>query len=163
MRTSRHDSNRPKLYSAPRRFDLATMLVVTTAYAVLFACMKALNFDVVPFAIIAGFITFVGVAQSLLNHWHRPRLVSCLTGVFVYAAFVVWKYIEAGRNPYFGTMVYGLILSGAFMGYFCGLLVGGVFLISEFLRTTLLGSAPSQEHEQEYAPEESPWTHDEQS
>src|SRR3972149_9367743 len=37
-------SSRPKVYSTPRRFDLATMFAVTSAYALLFAAMAALQF-----------------------------------------------------------------------------------------------------------------------
>ncbi len=37
-------SSRSKVYSTPRRFDLATMFVVTSAYALLFAAMAALQF-----------------------------------------------------------------------------------------------------------------------
>jgi len=33
-------SSRPKVYSAPRRFDLTTILVVTAGYAVLFGALK---------------------------------------------------------------------------------------------------------------------------
>ena len=34
-----------RVYSAPRRFDIATMLVVTVAYALLMGAMRVLKFD----------------------------------------------------------------------------------------------------------------------
>ncbi len=150
-------ANQKKLYSAPRRFDLSTMLVVTSAYAVLFAGMKSLDFGNTAIVVVAGLITLVGAAQSVFDSWQNPRVVSVLAGVAYSAAITV---LESGGSRFPGYLVWAIIANsifGAFMGYFCGVLVGGVFLVSEFLRTTLLGRPPNTQTAADDATDESPW------
>ena len=43
VRANRGPTTRPTVYSAPRRFDLATIFVVTSAYAMLFGGLCALG------------------------------------------------------------------------------------------------------------------------
>ena len=77
-------SSRPKVYSAPRRFDLTTIFVVTSAYAVLFAVMTALKLPPSVSLISAGFITTVGIGHALLFRGLKPRTASLLVGAAVY-------------------------------------------------------------------------------
>lgn len=146
-----------RLYSAPRRFDLATMLVVTTAYGILFAGMKLLNFPKGGFFLVAGLITVVGVAQSLFHNWRNPRAVSVLAGMTCYAVIAVWDRIETGFYVQIGTAVIGAVLSGGMLGYFFGVGVAGVFLLADYLRCGLLGRAPQTKTDVEQASLESPW------
>jgi hypothetical protein len=69
-----------KVYSAPRRFDLATIFVVTFAYSLLFAAMNVFGFLPMVSLIVGIFITLVGAGQALLFGGHHPRVASVLTG-----------------------------------------------------------------------------------
>lgn len=133
------------------------MLVVTTAYALLFATMKALDFREISFFYFSGLITIIGVAQSVLDSWQRPRTVSILAGLMFYMAVYVWEFLQSGYRPYMIEVFFQMLFSGTILSYFCGVLVGGVFLVSEFLRTILLGRAPIVKARDEEADRESPW------
>ena len=152
------------LYSAPRRFDLATMLVVTTAFAILFAGMKALDFPVEPFVYFAGLVTTVGIAQSLTYRHYSPRMVSIVVGILYYQLFGIFLFLAADRAlPDIFVVITGLMCSailGPIQGYIAGVLVGGTFLAAEVLREVLqavrfvnLGRSQDREN----ASDESPW------
>ncbi len=143
-----------KRFAAPRRFDLVTMLVVTLAYALLFAGMKVLDFSSSAFIRIASLITLVAIAQSLFATWEKPRQVSFLfsndprqvsviVGIAFYVFFMPWMYgaaffwQEIQRGVSLGPLVMSLpaiLLPGTLMGYFSGVLVAGVFLVADRLR-----------------------------
>lgn len=122
---------RPTLYSAPRRFDLATILAVTSAYALLFAGLARLQSPPATTLIIAGFITLVGVAQSVLFGGNRPRLASAVAGV---GMSVVPFLIAAAMGRPSRISVGCQLIAGPLMGYLAGALVGSVFLVSDYLR-----------------------------
>jgi hypothetical protein len=127
-----------KIYSAPRRFDLATIFVVTSAYAALFAGMTALNFPPIASGAVAGFVTLVGLAQALLFRGRQPRLASVLVGTAIYslAALAIWLASGQRRYPTALVLLAGTysIIGGAILGYLSGALIGGVFLIADVLR-----------------------------
>lgn len=152
-----HPAKHQRLYSAPKRFDLSTMLVVTTAYALLFATMKALDFREISFFYFSGLITFIGAAQSLLCSWQKPRTVSILAGLVFHMAMYVWAFRRAGYSLYMIADLFQMLFFGTILSYFCGVLVGGVFLVSEFLRTILLGRAPIVKTRDDETDRESPW------
>src|SRR5262249_43539533 len=52
-----------ELYSAPRRFDLATIFVVTAAYSILFGAMSAMDYGPVAKVAVGLLITMVAVSQ----------------------------------------------------------------------------------------------------
>jgi hypothetical protein len=125
-------SSRPKVYSTPRRFDLATMFVVTTAYALLFAAMAALQFPPMASILTAAFITLVGIGQSILFGGLRPRTASIVVGTASICVLMGGSLIFAGRM-YFFALVSGIIY-GPVLGYIAGVMVGGVFLVADKLR-----------------------------
>ncbi len=128
-------SSRPKVYSTPRRFDLATMFVVTTAYALLFAAMAALQFTPTASILTAAFITLVGIGQSVLFGGLRPRTASIAVGTASFCVLMGGSLLFAGRM-YFFAVVSGIIY-GPVLGYIAGVMVGGVFLIADKLRRLL--------------------------
>ena len=71
----------PRLYSVPRRYDLATLFTVTLAYALLFGAMQRSGMPPNVAFDVAGFITLVGIGQALLFKGNAPRLASVVTGV----------------------------------------------------------------------------------
>jgi hypothetical protein len=126
-----------KIYSAPRRFDLATIFVVTFAYSLFFAALSSLGTPPALSVIFGVFISVVAVGQALLYGGNNGRIASIITGA-VAAVPVTWALIiwAAPRN-----MVALLILLapigamvGAACGYLAGTLVGGVFLVADKLR-----------------------------
>jgi hypothetical protein len=133
------------LYSAPRRFDLTTIFVVTAAYSIVFGVMSSLNhygrmtyFGPVTQAGVGVFITVVAMVQALYHHQANPRGVSIVAGAVTQTAIVSflammhWYY-----EPFLIVLVgYGMI-GGAICGYLAGTVVGGVFLIADFLRGKL--------------------------
>jgi hypothetical protein len=72
-----------KIYSAPRRFDLATIFVVATAYCLFFAALSPLPLPGVASLVVAGFITLVGVGQAVLYRGLQPRKASIVVGIAI--------------------------------------------------------------------------------
>ena len=126
-----------KIYSAPRRFDLATIFVVTFAYSLFFASLSGMGTPPALSVIFGVFISIVGLGQALLYGGNNGRIASIVTGAAA-AIPITWAIIiwESPRN-----MVALLILLapvgamvGALCGYLAGTLVGGVFLVADKIR-----------------------------
>jgi putative addiction module component (TIGR02574 family) len=126
----------PKIYSAPRRFDLATIFVVMSAYSILFAAMSGLQFPPQASLMVGGFITIVGIGQAVLFGGRKPRLASVVTGL---AAFLVGLLVSLFEPRMYARPLILIVMSawlivGAAAGYVAGVLVGGVFLVADLLR-----------------------------
>jgi len=130
----------PKLYSVPRKLDLASLFVFTTCYGLLFALMNLVQADALFFAIVAGFFTCVGVSQAILFKGNAPRLASCLTGAAYYVGIFLVSRITYGMPPSrIGnwSFIVFVLLVGAAVGYVSGACIGGVFLVADALRKRL--------------------------
>ena len=134
----------PQVFGVPRRYDLATLMAVTLAYACLFGALRAL--DAFPEAMvwIAGFLTVIGAAQALLFGGKRPREASYLTGAALMLAVMVigWGIEPLGRAFQNRAIFMFILFStyaifGALLGYAGGGLVAGVFLVAHHLRSGL--------------------------
>ena len=79
----------PRLYSVPRRYDLATLFTVTLAYSLLFGLMQRLGMPPIAAFVVAGFITVVGIGQALLFRGNAPRLASVVIGAVVPTVLLV--------------------------------------------------------------------------
>jgi hypothetical protein len=126
-----------KLYSAPRRFDLATIFVVTTAYAILFSGMTVLTFPPAVSVCVALYITMVGIGQATLFFGSRPRLASMIAGGIAYCILGVglWLMNAAIYNAMMlPILLVNAFIGGALLGYPAGVLIGGVFLVADVLR-----------------------------
>jgi putative addiction module component (TIGR02574 family) len=139
--TNRPAPHRParvsKLYSAPRRFDLATIFAVTAAYSILLGGMSALRFPPEVSCYVAAFITLVGIGQAVLFRSSMPRLASVLTGMVAYFLCTISFALVEPRFDLFGFMPAAIVFSivfGGLLGYLAGVLVGGVFLVADVLR-----------------------------
>lgn len=135
-------SSRPKVYSAPRRFDLSTIMVVTAAYALMFSVINALfsSFGgAAGISIMVGvFVTLVGVGQAFMFGGRRPRTASILVGTILTCLIMFGSMALFARGggasfmlPW--VLVYG-VMTGAIYGYLAGVMVGGVFLVSDWIR-----------------------------
>lgn len=125
-----------KLYSAPRRFDLATMMAVTLAYALLFGAFRLAGIQATGVVLAAGFITCVGVSQAVLFRGKKPRLSSVLVGaVCLLGVYVVDIAIrDTLLAPDLAATLMWFAVLGAILGYFAGVAVGTVFLVSDVIR-----------------------------
>ncbi|HEX5470683.1 MAG TPA: hypothetical protein VFW73_02300 [Lacipirellulaceae bacterium] len=130
-------SNTSELFSAPRRFDLATIFVVTAAFSLLFGAMSAMDFGPITEVIVGVLITVVAAAQAYYQHSANPRGVSVAGGAITLAAMLVVVDIAQPRlfsEPRFVVVVIYGICGGAICGYLAGVLVGGVFLVADVVR-----------------------------
>jgi hypothetical protein len=127
-----------RVYSAPRRFDLTTIFIVTLAYSLLFGAMSALSFPAGTSAAIGGFILLVGAGQALLFGGTRPRTASLLVGTLIYSAAMLVVWIINGQRIMSASTLLIMstyaIVGGAILGYLAGIIVGAVFLIADKLR-----------------------------
>lgn len=152
----------PDVYSAPRRYDLATMLVMTTAFALLFAGMKLMDAHIGVFLYLAGLIVVIGVAQSLLSDVFCPRKISIAVGIaYSIVGVVVIVLVFQGSRRFSGPdlLLVLTVISGPAQGYLGGALVAGTFLIADSLRGFLKGVSflsPKQSGEGEKK-QQSPW------
>lgn len=130
-----------KIYSVPRRFDLATIFVVTLAYSLLFGAMKALSFPPIASAIVGGFVLIVGEAQAFLFGGKRPRTASIIAGALMYSLALAAAWIASGPRFYSTSQLLipasFTIAGGAILGYLSGVIIGGVFLVADKLRNRL--------------------------
>jgi putative addiction module component (TIGR02574 family) len=135
-----------KIYSVPRRFDLATIFIVTLAYSLLFGTMKAISFPPIASAIVAGFISIVGAAQAFLFGGKQPRTASIIAGALTYSLAIAAACIANGPRIYATSELLisasFTIAGGAFLGYLAGVTIGGVFLVADKLRNRLSRKQP---------------------
>lgn len=133
------------VFSAPRKFDLSTILVVTTAYAAVFALMRAISFSAMAFLFVSAFITSVALGQAILFRAKHPRWASTLAGsVFFVIGLLAWSVIGQHGPPPSPMIVFSLI-TGAFWGYIGGVLVGFVFMVAHGVRLLLSRDSSGQE------------------
>ena len=128
-----------RLYAVPRRFDLATIMVVTFAYALVLGASRMLKLPPHIVFHIAGFLSAVAIGQALLFRGKKPRLSSALVGavyvvgVYAYGALTrepsLLQFQVAILRIWFFIALYGVIV-----GYFGGIAVGSVFLLSDVAR-----------------------------
>ncbi|KAA5538503.1 hypothetical protein FYK55_27575 [Roseiconus nitratireducens] len=131
-----HPQKRRGVYSAPRKFDLATVLVVTTAFAMLFAFLNALGASSLVTSLIAILLVLVALGQAVLFGGRHPRQASLAVGsVFSVVVVALLGKINLSSGP--DSIIFsvlGNLAVGALYGYFAGVLVGSVFMVSELLR-----------------------------
>jgi hypothetical protein len=144
-----------RIYSAPRRFDLATVFVVTTAYCLLFAAMGAMGASGVVTLVIAGFITLVGIGQAVLYGGQRPRKASVVVGIGLTWIGCAMPLVLSGARMIGNGMILGTVLYaatygsalGALLGYLAGTVVAGVFLVTDRVRQRFWPTPETQAEE----------------
>ncbi len=139
-------TNVSELYSAPRRFDLATIFVVTAAYSLLLGGLSALDALPIIKVIISVMVAIVATTQALFLPVANPRGVSIVTGAVAYTiiSFIIWFSIRGvfPNSFFFVTFINGIV-GGSILGYLVGTVVGGVFLVADKVRTRYEGKKES--------------------
>ena len=151
-RVSTPKAIQPRIYCAPRRFDILTILCVSSVYAIAFAILTGAKVPMPLALMLTLFVTFIGLAQAILWKGERPRLASILIGIlfFVAACILMLPATQYVNDPYeifFFVMVSPFV--GSIVGYVFGAAIGGLFLAIEGIRDTLFIAHKS------YAPTES--------
>src|SRR4051812_16227030 len=126
---------REEIASVPRRYGPGTLMVVTAAYAILFAGFKALGADQAWWIGTAVFLTGIGIAQ-MISGPHGARRASAVAGAIllplvvggtVYAFYLSSNSSERWRHDEFMNVA-GLVcfaVLGAPFGYLGGTVVAG--------------------------------------
>jgi small basic protein len=135
----------PQVFGVPRRYDLATLMAVTLAYACLFGALRALSWPPEAMVWTAGFLTVIGAAQALLFGGKRPREASLFAGVGLLMAVVmvergihaVWQDVLMDATQTLSLFFIAIVLPGFLLGYAGGVIVAGVFLVAHHLRSGL--------------------------
>lgn len=119
-------------FSAPRKFDLSTVLVVTTAYAAAFAMMRAIGLTPIAILTVGAFFTSVALGQAILFRGKNPRWASAVVGACFFAFMFLMD--RHGRPPHELPLIVFNLLFGALWGYAGGVIVGAVFMIAHGVR-----------------------------
>lgn len=136
----------PRLYSVPRRYDLATLMAVTLAYALLFAAMRLWDASPAAVGVVSLFVTVVGLAQAVLFRGRHPRAASLIGGAVAWFLcgllnVLMWRRTADTPAEYWITAAIGLAISSVcpamVLGYLAGTLVAGVFLVADLIRKSL--------------------------
>ena len=123
------------VYSVRRKLDLASLLVFTAGYAMLFALMSAYRLEAQYFPMVAGFFTSIGLSQAWLFGGKAPRIASCLTGTLYSVFFALIFLVES--SPSFDKIVLIIFLVsilGLSIGYYSGVCIAGVLLVIDKMR-----------------------------
>jgi hypothetical protein len=125
------------LYSAPRRFDLATIFVVTAAYSLLLGAMSAMDFGPITKMSVGLLVTVIAASQAFFQNVANPRGVSIVSGAIAQSVLILMLGLFV-RNwleiPLIAAVILYGLLGGAIAGYLIGAMVGGVFLVADKLR-----------------------------
>jgi hypothetical protein len=130
----------PAPVGVPRRFSIGTMMILTTAFAVLFGVLKTIGVDPGTFAAISLFIGGVAACQSLLFKGKMPRLASFVGGILlcflIGATGTALDYLPSQGHYHIITLVGSLIgvgigamICGGPLGYIVGCFVAAIFLV----------------------------------
>jgi len=140
LEVTEHDPSPPestRVFSAPRKFDLSTVIVVTTVYAVGFAALRAVGFPAVGVFVLAAFFTSVALGQAVLFGAKHPRMASTVVGsAFVAIAVTIGTLADPDavtiqEDP---SILFIAAFWGVLFGYVGGVLVGSVFMVAHGVR-----------------------------
>jgi uncharacterized membrane protein YGL010W len=134
LRVQRERSHEKLLYSVPRQFDIATLLVVSLAYSLFFTFLRVLDAPWPVYAFFGLLTVVVAIAQTLFPFGNEPRWASMCAGV-VYCW--VWCLIGGVAAGNLFIALWGLFCSvvvGPAFGYLVGAIEAGVFLVADKVR-----------------------------
>lgn len=124
------------IYKVPRRFDLATMFVVTFAFAAFLGVLGAFGVPTIVQITLVGLLSVVGMVQMIVpTRYVRWAAVMCGWVVYL-AAFIA--QISQQRHPVsseeIAGLLCGMLIGGSLMGYIAGVVDAGVFLVADYVR-----------------------------
>lgn len=126
----------------PRRFDIGTMMILATVFAVLFGILIMLNVPTSSFVYIAIFIAGVAISQMLLFKGKDPRAASIIAGSVIFYLLMVFVCLTTDSREFPRELISSfsgilpLLVIGGFLGYIVGGLFAGGFMIRKKLGKT---------------------------
>ncbi len=122
--------------SVPRRFGAGVLMILMTAFAVLFAVMRTCGARPEIFILVSGLFLGVTLGQILLFQGKRPREASLVAGGVTFPLEVLAVGLCEGPSnaapvEFIMSMVCCAAVAGAPLGYLAGCLVAGVFFVQE--------------------------------
>lgn len=122
-------------FGVPRRFGIGTILVVTTAFAVLLSLLQTAGAPPGVVWFVIAFVSLVGLGQMLLFGAKRPRKASIVMGalglpLMTFATLVLFSPRGVRAEEAVCVTFTACIFGGGF-GYLAGGVVAGVFLIMD--------------------------------
>jgi hypothetical protein len=147
-----------ELYSAPRRFDLASIFVVTAAYSILLGSLSLMSTPPAVMVVVAGMLGIIAATQAMYQHVANPRGVSIVTGAITFAIVcAIVSFTTRGvlsGSLFVNAFILGLPC-GAILGYLMGTVIGGVFLVADMVRKRMEGPSQAELNSQSLQSDES--------
>lgn len=142
----------------PRQFGVTTLLAITAMYALLFGVLRALQAPAPVFVEIGLLFTAVGLGQMLLFKGQRPLRASVIVGACYFAGVSIVGAATTGhlRPSFFPFDPLSGAVVGAMYGYFCGLVISGVFrILGKITATCRVQDSPPRAKNTPAPPQES--------
>ncbi len=121
----------------PFQFSLATLMLVVTAYAVLFAILRSLRVSNLAFLSVTLYLTTVVYSQWALWGGRRPYEASALTsgGLFFLALLAQFRSVPHGHLAVgLGFALLSAFGAGAFVGFGVAGFIDVGLMLSEIVR-----------------------------
>ena len=134
-----------KIYGVPRRFDIATLLVASLVYSLLFTVLRLVNMPWTGSLFVGGLTVFVGVAQAMFPYGIQPRTASAVAGILYIMLWLAGLKLFTGDSVTWLGLIVMSTLAGIGLRYSCGVGLAGLFLIADNLRRWWYTAAPSEE------------------
>ena len=87
---------------------------------------------------LGGFFAVVGISQALMFKGDKPREASMISGTaFAFFGMILLAMVEGGSTESAVTGAFCSIFWGPIAGYFAGTVIGGIWLVADYLRQWL--------------------------
>ena len=132
-------SQAPRVYGAPRVFDVYTLLAVTLAFGLLVSGLQLLQTLLITqmteaIVAVSLFTAAIALCQAIMFGGKRPRLASLVGGPLLLVGSVMTASFYDGNITFALTPWLALSALGVMAGYLGGAVVAGVFLVAENAR-----------------------------
>ncbi|MCA9234731.1 MAG: hypothetical protein KDA44_04645 [Planctomycetales bacterium] len=125
-----------RTHSLGRRFDLVTILIVTTLWGGVLALLHVLDVPDENTAFVAGCLVAAAAGQILLDPWGHPRSASLIASVIYTFGFALavdgLGFLRVFRD--IPSFLFELIVPGVLFGYLAGVTIAAAPLLASALR-----------------------------
>ena len=125
-----------RTYTVPNRFGIRSILIATLLFAVVFTLTKMIDASLRVVAPAMSFVLLIGLAQMLFGSVPRRACVSVGASLFPACAWIDPLFDGRMRiQSIAGIDLFWLFVCGGIAGYLGGVLLAGMFLVADQLRT----------------------------
>jgi hypothetical protein len=144
----------PPPVGMPRRFGIATLMILTAVFALLFGVLKMLAMPPEGFACITFFVVAIAVSQAVLFKGKDSRGASIYSGVVVFYLIMLVVYLTGDTNTRYDVrdMVFSIrgalvtLVIGGILGYVVGTFIAAIFLVHKQPADAPPENAPAEIH-----------------